>query len=150
MAEFSGVIERIIYRSEADGYAVVKFRPDSQASLLPDESLITAVGPFASLEAGERMIIEGDWSLHSRYGQQFRVESFKVVLPTTEEGTRRYLGSKIFPGIGPVFAGRIVDHFGTEAVPVLNEDPSRLREVPGIGRKRATAMVWLGSNILTR
>ena len=46
---------------------------------------------------------------------------------------RRYLGSGLIKGIGPVTARRIVDHFGAETLDVIEESPERLVEVEGLG-----------------
>jgi len=71
------------------------------------------------------------------FGRQFQVDRYQVVLPATVEGIRRYLGSGLIKGIGPVTAGRIVEQFGVETLEVIEQEPKRLREVPGLGYKRA-------------
>jgi exodeoxyribonuclease V alpha subunit len=73
---------------------------------------------------------------HARHGRQFKAEHCEQVLPATLEGIRRYLGSGLIKGIGPVSAERIVDAFGEDTLDVIEEAPRRLREVPGIGQKR--------------
>jgi hypothetical protein len=75
-----------------------------------------------------------------QYGRQFEVHSYQTVLPATIQGIRRYLGSGLIKGIGPKMAERIVDHFAETTLQVIEQEPSRLVEVPGLGPKR-TAMI---------
>jgi exodeoxyribonuclease V alpha subunit len=73
-----------------------------------------------------------------KYGRQFDVHSYTTVLPATEQGIRRYLGSGLIKGIGPVMAERMVNHFGTGIMHIIDDEPGRLIEVPGLGPKRST------------
>ena len=72
-----------------------------------------------------------------KYGRQFEVHSYTTVLPATEQGVRRYLGSGLIRGIGPVMAERMVAHFGVDIMHVIDDEPGRLVEVPGLGPKRS-------------
>jgi exodeoxyribonuclease V alpha subunit len=72
-----------------------------------------------------------------KYGRQFEVHSYTTVLPATEQGVRRYLGSGLIRGIGPVMAERMVAHFGVDIMHVIDDEPERLIEVPGLGPKRS-------------
>ena len=101
------------------------------------EGRFTAVGRLYGLEEGERVRLTGAWEKDRRFGRQFRVESFLPLLPTTEEGIRRYLGSGLVPGIGKVMARRLVARFGAETFEVIENHPARLSQVPGIGPKRS-------------
>jgi exodeoxyribonuclease V alpha subunit len=69
-------------------------------------------------------------------GRQFEVVSYTTVLPATIQGIRRYLGSGLVKGIGPVFAERVVEHFGLDTLKIIEDEPGRLVEVPGLGPKR--------------
>src|SRR6266545_3311109 len=82
----------------------------------------------------------GQWGSHPRYGRQFEVDSYTTVLPATIQGIERYLGSGLIKGIGPKMAARIVEHFGADTLRVIEEEPGRLVEVPGLGPKR-TALI---------
>jgi len=140
LVEIEGTITRVLYRSETDGYAVVRLKVESSEDLLTGKGEITAVGPFASLDPGERLAASGNWTFHPRYGEQFKVDSFRLLLPVIEDGIARYLGSGIIPNLGPKLAERIVEHFGRDTLKILDESPERLREVPGIGAARAKAI----------
>jgi exodeoxyribonuclease V alpha subunit len=135
MAEYlEGSVERVTYYSEETGYTVIRLavrgRPD----------LVTAVGNLPEVQPGERLRLEGVWTTHPQYGRQFKVDQCEQVLPATAEGMRRYLGSGLIRGVGPVTAERIVACFGAETLEMLDRDPERLRDVPGVGPKRAAAI----------
>lgn len=129
-----GSVERVTYYSEETGYSVVRLAVPSR----PD--LVTVVGHLPEVQPGERLRLEGVWTVHPQYGRQFKVERCEQVLPATAEGMRRYLGSGLIRGVGPVTAQRIVAHFGADTLRVLEEEPQRLQEVEGVGPKRADAI----------
>jgi len=80
------------------------------------------------------------WKSHPQFGRQFEVRDYTTVLPATIQGIRRYLGSGLIKGIGPKMAERIVAHFDLDTLRVIEEEPARLIEAPGLGPKR-TAMI---------
>jgi hypothetical protein len=94
------------------------------------------VGSLLGAQPEETLCLRGRWGAHPQYGRQFQVEDYTTVLPATVQGIRRYLGSGLVKGIGPRLAERIVDHFGTDALQVIEEQPGRLAEVPNLGPKR--------------
>jgi exodeoxyribonuclease V alpha subunit len=124
------VLERITYAHEETGYTVARVATERGSDLL------TVVGPLAGAQPGESLKLTGRWSSHPKYGRQFEVESFTTVLPATIQGIQRYLGSGLVKGVGPVFAERIVDHFGLQTLEIIESEPHRLIEVPGVGPKR--------------
>jgi len=134
-----GTVDRIIYHSEETGYSVLRLAPSEQlprANLTPD-GLVAVVGNLFEVVPGESLRLQGVWTDHPRHGRQFRVERCQRLRPATLEGIRRYIGSGLVKGIGPVTASRIVDTFGKDTLEVIDENPERLREVPGVGPKRA-------------
>ena len=94
------------------------------------------VGALLGAQPGESLRLQGWWSSHPQYGRQFEVVSYTTVLPATIQGIRRYLESGLIKGIGPVFAERIVEHFGLDTLRIIEEQPGRLVKVPGLGPKR--------------
>jgi exodeoxyribonuclease V alpha subunit len=94
------------------------------------------VGPLLGAQVGESLRLTGRWGSHPKYGRQFQVHSYATVLPATIQGIRRYLGSGMIKGIGPVMAERMVAHFGTGILDVIDHEPGRLTEVHGLGPKR--------------
>jgi exodeoxyribonuclease V alpha subunit len=133
-AVLTAVLERVTYSNEENGYTVARVATDS------DGDLLTVVGPLAGVQPGEHLRMEGHWRSHPMYGRQFEVRGYTTVLPATVQGIRRYLGSGLIKGIGPKMAERIVDHFGIDTLRVLEEAPSRLNDVPGLGPKRTTSI----------
>jgi exodeoxyribonuclease V alpha subunit len=127
-----GVVERVTYANAENGYSVVRLAVKGKLDL------VTVVGNLADVNAGESLELEGLWTRHRQYGRQFKVLSYRTVLPATAEGIKKYLGSGMIKGIGPVMAGRIVDKFGVDTLDVIEHDPRHLLDVLGIGRKRVT------------
>ena len=130
-AVLEAVLERITYANEDTGYTVARVATERTGS-----DLLTVVGALLGAQAGESLRLTGRWRSHPKYGKQFEVESYTTVLPATTQGIRRYLGSGMIKGIGPVMADRMVEHFGTDILRVIEEEPKRLIEVRGLGRKR--------------
>jgi exodeoxyribonuclease V alpha subunit len=125
------VLERITYANEETGYTIARVATERTG---PD--LLTVVGPLLGAQIGESLRLTGCWSSHPRYGKQFQVDSYTTVLPATIQGIRRYLGSGLIKGIGPMMAERMVAHFGTDILTIIEEAPERLIEVHGLGPKR--------------
>ena len=136
MARLEGVVERITYQSEASGYTVAKLLPEGRG-----RETVTIVGEAIRLSPGESVALEGDWKTHPQYGRQFKIASYQTRHPATVEGIRKYLGSGMIRGIGPVIAGKIVDHFKTETLEIIDKAPKRLAEVPGLGPKRVDGLL---------
>ncbi|GAA2136599.1 SF1B family DNA helicase RecD2 [Streptomyces synnematoformans] len=130
LAVVEGVLERITYANEDNGYTVARVDTGRGGDLL------AVVGALLGAQPGESLRMEGRWGSHPQYGKQFTVENYTTVLPATVQGIRRYLGSGLIKGIGPRIAERIVDHFGVDTLDVIEEEPARLVEVPGLGPKR--------------
>jgi exodeoxyribonuclease V alpha subunit len=129
-----GQIERITFRSADSHFLIARFRVPETSSL------VTVLGHIPEPRAGETLRLKGRWRTHPRYGQQFEVISFEVLLPSGVEEIRRYLGSGVIQGIGPKTAERLIGHFKKETLAVLENTPHRLAEVPGIGPLKARRM----------
>ncbi len=141
MDSLEGVVERITYHSGETGYTVLRLRPAGKRSgFLPqasEENLLTVVGNLPEVNPGESLRLEGSWMAHPQYGRQFKAEKCEQILPASVEGITRYLGSGLIKGIGPKTAARIVKKFGADTLRVIDEEPQRLREVLGMGAKKA-------------
>ncbi|MCC3770262.1 ATP-dependent RecD-like DNA helicase [Streptomyces sp. UNOC14_S4] len=131
MAVVEGVLERITYANEESGYTVARVDTGRGSG-----DLLTVVGALLGAQPGESLRMEGRWGSHPQYGRQFTVENYRTLLPATVQGIRRYLGSGLIKGIGPRIADRITEHFGTATLEVIEKEPGRLIEVPGLGPKR--------------
>ena len=143
-AALTGVVERIIFLNEENHYTIAEFRPEAllaKTKVAADRpEMVTITGALPGVECGETLQLTGEWTRHAQHGDQFKVATFKSELPAGVYGIRKYLGSGLVPGIGRVYANKIVDAFGTDTFRVLSEESAKLRNVPGIGRKRAQAI----------
>jgi len=126
-----GVLERITFQNEENGYMIAKLIPKGKVQP------VTVVGTLAGVQVGESLLLEGIWINHHQYGRQFEVKTYQVRYPATLEGIRRYLGSGLIKGIGPVTAKKIVDHFGVKTLEVLDQSPQKILDVSGIGPAKA-------------
>jgi exodeoxyribonuclease V alpha subunit len=145
MDTLTGVIERLTYYNEDNGYTVLKLTPDGKYPLAAArDGTVTVVGVMPELATGESAEFTGQWVNDPRYGTQFRAETVKPLVPTTQEGIINYLSSGIVKGIGLRTAERIVRHFGEETLIILNREPERLHEVPGLKTRLADqlAQAW--------
>nr|WP_028439605.1 ATP-dependent RecD-like DNA helicase [Streptomyces sp. SID4912] len=132
-------MERITYANEENGYTVARVDTGRGSG-----DLLTVVGSLLGAQPGESLRMEGRWASHPQFGKQFQVDNYTTVLPATIQGIRRYLGSGLIKGIGPVMADRITTHFGVDTLDVIERHPERLVEVPRLGPKRTKmiAAAW--------
>ncbi len=128
-ADLNGEVVSKIFTAEDGQFAIVRIRDHS-------DNFHVLLGPLASVCEGQEITAKGVWDQHKTFGRRFRVNAFKEILPTTEDGIRRYLASGVLPGVGPKLAGRIVEKFGRDTLQILDHYSSRLTEVPGLGRKK--------------
>ncbi|MDR1965748.1 MAG: ATP-dependent RecD-like DNA helicase [Synergistaceae bacterium] len=124
-----GQLERVTYANEENGYSVFKI------CVRTESDLVTAVGYCGKHMPGEELELSGRWAQHPKFGAQFQFSWCRLLLPSTVEGIRRYLGSGLVKGVGPKMAGRITDAFGESALDVIDENPDELLKVKGISRK---------------
>ena len=124
------VVERITYQNPENGYAVLK------VNMKDYRDLVTVVGTFGDLFVGTVLLCEGYWHEDRKYGRQFKAAKWEEVLPATAYGIEKYLGSGMIRGIGPKYASRIVERFGTDTIDIIDSQPEKLLEIPGIGKER--------------
>ena len=130
MSKFEGTVEDIVFRNDANGWTVASFRIDGSERT-------SAVGILPFLNAGEHVILEGELTEHRDYGEQIKVTSYEILRPETKSGVEKYLGSGLIKGVGPATAKLIVKHFGADTLDIMESEPHRLTEIPGIGPKKA-------------
>lgn len=133
-----GQIERITFHSPETHFIIAKLRvPESRSS-------VTVLGHFPEPRPGETLRLKGRWDTHPRYGQQFKVSTFEVLLPAGVEEIRRYLSCGVIKGVGPKTAERLIAQFKKDTLAVMENEPHRLTEVKGIGRDKAgrIARAW--------
>src|SRR5918997_297294 len=123
MATLEGSIERITFHNPDTGYTVARLQPTGK------RHLVTVVGKLLGVQIGEALRVEGEWTSHPTHGRQFNASAWQAVLPSDAEGIRKYLGSGLIKGIGPVIAKRIVDTFGADTLRVIEDQPRLLYEI---------------------
>jgi len=131
----AGLVDRVTFHNSENGFCVLRVKARGQ------RDLINVVGHAAMISAGEFVQASGAWVNDRTHGVQFRASFLKSTAPTTVEGIEKYLGSEMIRGIGPVYAKKLVRAFGETVFDVIEEEPGRLREVTGIGPKRAERMI---------
>ena len=135
MTKIRGVVERITYQSAENGYSVLR------VAVKDYNELVTVVGNLIDVNVGSVLLIEGEWTVNKKYGTQFSAYKWEETVPATAFGIEKYLGSGLIKGVGPKFAKRIVDMFGTDTISVIEDNPEQLSEVEGIGEKRIEMIV---------
>jgi exodeoxyribonuclease V alpha subunit len=140
----AGLIERVTFHNDENGFCVLRVKARGQ------RDLITVLGHAAMIAAGEFIQASGNWINDRTHGVQFRASFLKAAAPTTVEGIEKYLGSGMIRGIGPIYAKKLVRVFGDAVFDVIEQEPGRLREVTGIGPKRAERIVggWAEQKVI--
>jgi exodeoxyribonuclease V alpha subunit len=140
----SGLIERVTFFNEENGFAVLKVKVKGRR----DE--VTVVGSLPTVSAGEWLTAEGRWVREREHGLQFRAEVLRSSAPTTREGIEKYLGSGMVKGIGPVYARKLVHKFGEKIFEVIENTSARLEDVEGIGpqRRRRIKVAWAEQKVV--
>jgi len=123
-------VERITFHNADNGFSILRVKVHKMSNL------VTMVGTFPGVVPGESFLARGHWVQHPRYGEQFQVISYQTVAPASEKGIEKYLGSGLIKGIGPVTAHRLVKHFGTDTLRIIEKEPDRLLEIGGVGTHR--------------
>lgn len=126
----TGQIERITYSNEENGFTIARVKVSGR------RDLVTVVGNLMSPMPGEIIKMQGEWTSHPKYGEQFKLVRYKTSVPATVYGIQKYLGSGLIRGIGPVMAGRIVKKYGKNSLDIIENEIEKLAQVDGIGKKR--------------
>lgn len=130
-----GEVAIVTYENLESGFRVVKLD-------VPDRrERVTIVGLFPRVTPGSRVRVRGTIEVNREHGEQLRATSVTELAPTTLAGIEKYLGSGLIKGVGGITASRIVKHFGLATLKVLEEEPHRLREVPGLGPARVDQLL---------
>ena len=128
LVALTGVYDHTVYSNEENGWTVGILNVEGRKPT-------TIVGPFSAVE-GETVQVSGRWVHNKKFGEQFEVAKFEGRQPATLSGLKKYLGSGMIKGVGPVYAERLIQKFGLAVADVIENKPQRLREVEGIGQKR--------------
>jgi len=144
LEQLSGLVERVTFHNADSGFCVLRLK------VRGERDLVTLVGHAPSVTPGEYAAASGSWVTDREHGRQFRAVFVKIAPPNTLSGIERYLGSGMVKGIGPVYASRLVGAFGTAVFDVIEQTPARLREIAGIGEKRAKKITsgWADQKVI--
>lgn len=129
--ELNGTVQSIIFRNATNGYTVLSLLCDDE------KQTVTCVGSLPLINVGDSVSLSGEESYHPRFGTQFKVDSYERRAPSSNTAIIKYLESGVVRGVGPVMARAIVNTFGMDTLEILEHEPERLTEVPGIGAKKA-------------
>jgi len=140
----AGLVERVTFHNDETGFCVLRVKARGQ------RDLITILGHAAMISAGEFVQASGGWVNDCTHGVQFRAAFLKATAPTAIEGIEKYLGSGMIRSIGPIYARKLVRAFGEAVFDIIEQEPGRLREVTGIGPKRAERVVagWAEQKVI--
>ena len=133
MEILQGTISAVVFQNYENGYSVLRLAVGGGQS-------VTVVGTIPLPAVGEQLMVTGRWSSHSSYGKQFEAEFLERLMPQSSGEILAYLSSRIIKGIGPKTAARIVEHFGENTLAIMEREPQRLAEIPGISREKAIAI----------
>lgn len=128
-----GTIAAVVYQNYENGYAVLRLGIGGGQS-------VTVVGTIPMPAVGEHLVVTGRWSTHSNYGKQFDAEFLERLMPQSSMEILAFLSSRVIKGIGPKMAARIVESLGEHTLNIMEREPARLAEIPGISMERAKAI----------
>lgn len=133
--DVDGILESLIYYNEESHFCIASFQPKRM------DTKITIKGVLVNAQVGESLRLTGKWIEDSKYGEQFQVKYFQYINPYSVEGVKKYLSSGLIPGIGVKFAERLVDEFGLDTLNIIENEPEKLANVPGLGKKRLNSIL---------
>ncbi len=132
--ELTGTVDRFLFQNSDNGYGVFILQ-------LSQKTSVTVQGIALNVQPGQQLHVTGTWVFHPKFGKQFNAQKCTTQLPSTVVGLKKYLASGMIKGIGPTYAERLVNHFGQKVLEIIDKQPERLREVPGIGTKKVDAII---------
>ncbi len=131
--QLSGTVTELVFRNEENGYTVLALETG-------DQTIVTAVGCMPGVAPGECVELEGCWTKHATYGEQFKVETVHRHMPEGSQAIYTYLASRAIKGIGPRSARKLVDTFGADTLKIIEEDPQQLTKLKGFTPQKADAI----------
>lgn len=129
----NGIVDRLLYHNKDNSFTVFIVKIAQQK--------ITVKGYVPNIVAGQEISLTGTWSMHSKFGKQFDAQSYEIHAPSSIIGLKKYLGSGLIKGIGPIYAEKLVNYFGKDVLTIIDKYPDKLNQVPGIGQKRVEKII---------
>lgn len=124
-----GEIDEIRFRNDENGYTILVLDYEGEP--------LVCVGTLPPVSEGERLTLTGDFTVHPRFGKQFKIKTAVTETPETPDSLIRYLGSGVIKGVGPKLAYSIVERFGVDTLDIMENAPQRLASIRGISVKKA-------------
>lgn len=131
--QINGTIDRILFHNAENDFTILILQ-------LSQDTNIVVKGYLPNIQPGQDITVNGTWLVHPKFGKQFDAQQCTTHLPNSIVGLKKYLGSGLIKGIGPTYAEKLVNYFGQNVLEIIDKNPERLHEVPGIGRKRAVTI----------
>lgn len=138
MQTISGRVNTIRYRNEENGFTVLTLAVKGKDGT-PDR-IISATGTLPPVKTETFYSLDGDFE-QTKYGPTFKIASWREDRPSDTDGIEKYLASGLIKNIGPAFAKAIVNTFGEKTLEVMDNEPERLAEVKGVGKKRIESII---------
>jgi exodeoxyribonuclease V alpha subunit len=126
-----GIVDRVTYHNPDNGWSVLRVFPFNN----PDQQE-TVIVHQTKVFAGATMEFHGSWTVHPKFGRQFKATKAIEKKPASAAALEKYLGSGLIHGVGPKTAKKIVSHFGENALDIFEGEIERLTEIPGIAQKK--------------
>ncbi|MDE6520502.1 MAG: ATP-dependent RecD-like DNA helicase [Ruminococcus sp.] len=128
-----GIVEKVIFFNENNGYTVIK--------LDTDDGLFTVVGNLGKIDEGESLILDGKFIVNQKYGMQFSAEYCERKLPDTSVNIEKFLASGAIQSITKSIAKKIINAFGDDTLNIMEKTPEKLAEIKGISQKRCDMII---------
>ena len=129
-----GIYKKTIYNRDSYTVGLIKVK-DNDIDVSLNDKTITFTGYFSNINIEDNLKLNGDFTRHTKYGNQFLATSYEIVIPEEKDGIITFLSSEIFTGIGESKAKKIYDKFGKDTIDVIVKDPDRLKEISGLSKK---------------
>ena len=127
------VIKKIVFHNPNNHYCVLK--------CIHENKEIDVVGYCSQPAPGLEIKLSGEWIKDPTYGKQFSASKIEIPLPKTKAGIINYLSCGRIKGIGPQLAQSMVDTFGLNVIDIIENDPDKLKTLPGIGEKKILQLI---------
>lgn len=129
MAYIKGIFIQDIYNNSTNGYKVGLIRVKESSDEEVTNKVLTFTGIFDELKYKTNYLMNGEFVTHNKYGLQFQVDSYEIVLPTETEEIIEFLSSDLFP-IGEKTAEKIVNKLGNDTINIILKNPTSLEGIP--------------------
>lgn len=128
-----GTFRKLIYNRDNYYVGLIKVKDSDYPGL--NDKTITFTGYFSDINIDDILVLNGEFTKHNKYGEQFLSTSYEVSLPDEKEGIVTFLSSDIFKGIGEAKAQKIYDTLGDKAIDIIIHEPDKLQGIKGLTKK---------------